>query len=274
MPLTERRIDVAGVSTVVLDGGDGPPVVLLHGGIECGGVFWGAVVRGLVRTHRVIVPDVPGLGESTPVTHLRAEVFAEWFAALLSRTGVAAPTLVAHSLLGSMAARFGARHGDLLGRLMIYGAPAVGPYRMPWMFRATAVRFALRPSERNLERFARWAFHDLDQVRRRDPVWWEAFDVYHRDRAGVAHVKRTMRQLITSETRPIPDGELRRIAVPTALLWGRHDRMVPLDLARHAGERFGWSLHVVEDAGHAAHIERPDAFLRALHVAITEESTA
>jgi 2-hydroxymuconate-semialdehyde hydrolase len=274
MPLTEHRTEVAGVSTVVLDGGDGPPIVLLHGGIECGGAYWGAVVRDLIREHRVIVPDVPGLGESAPVRHLGAETFAEWFAALLDDTGVTRPTLVAHSLLGSMAARFGARHGELLSRLVIYGAPAVGPYRMPWAFRVTAVRFALRPTERNSERFSRWALHDLDHARRRDPAWYDAFDAYVRARAEVAHVKRTMRQLIASETRPLPETELRRIAVPTALLWGRHDRMVPLTIGRHAGARFGWPLHVVEDAGHAAHIERPDAFLRALNVAIREESTA
>ena len=39
--ITERRLDVTGVSTAVLEAGDGPPMVLLHGGIETGGVYWG-----------------------------------------------------------------------------------------------------------------------------------------------------------------------------------------------------------------------------------------
>ena len=37
--VTERRLRLAGVSTAVLEGGEGPPLVLLHGGIECGGAI-------------------------------------------------------------------------------------------------------------------------------------------------------------------------------------------------------------------------------------------
>jgi pimeloyl-ACP methyl ester carboxylesterase len=274
MPVAERRIDVAGVSTVVLDGGDGAPVILLHGGIECGGVYWGPVVGDLVRTRRVIIPDVPGLGASSPVRRLRLDVFADWFTALLSRTGITRPVLVAHSLLGSMAARFAATHGDVLGRLVIYGAPAVGPHRMPWGLRVTAIRFAIRQTERNSDRYERWALHDVDRARRRDPGWFDAFDAYLRSRGGVGHVKRTMRHLVMSQTKQVPDTDLRRIQPPTALLWGRHDRMVPLGIGRYASDRFGWPLHVIEDAGHAAHIERPDAFVRALHAATTEETAS
>ena len=58
----------------------------------------------------------------------------------------------------------------------------------------------------------------------------------------------------------MPDAELGRIPVPTDLLWGRHDRFVPLGLAEAASARLGWPLHVIDDAGHAPHIERPDAF--------------
>jgi hypothetical protein len=42
MPIAERRLRVAGINTSVLEGGDGPPVLLLHGGIACGGVYLGA----------------------------------------------------------------------------------------------------------------------------------------------------------------------------------------------------------------------------------------
>ena len=274
MPLTERRIDVAGVSTVVLDGGDGPPLILLHGGIECGGVYWGPVVRDLVRTHHVIVPDIPGVGASASAGRLRPAVFADWFAALLRRIGVTTPMLVAHSLLGSVAVRFGATHGALLGRLVIYAAPAVSEYHMPWGLRTTAVRFAIRQTERNSARYERWALHDLERVRDRDPEWLDAFDVYLRACGAVGHVKRTVRQLVMSETRRIPDDELRRVGVPTALLWGRDDRMVPLEVGQRASARLGWPLHVIDDAGHAAHMEQPVAFVRALHATTTQEAAS
>jgi pimeloyl-ACP methyl ester carboxylesterase len=66
-----------------------------------------------------------------------------------------------------------------------------------------------------------------------------------------------MRQLIGAGRRRVPDDDLRRIAVPTALLWGRHDRFVALDLGQAASTRLGWPLEVIDDTGHVPHIERP-----------------
>ena len=263
-PVTERRLQVAGVSTSVLEGGAGPPLVLLHGAIECGGAVWAPVLPALAESHRLVVPDLPGLGESEPVTDLDVDTFAEWLVELLRQTCPQEPTLIAHSLGGSLAARFAAEHGALLRRLVIYAAPAIGPYRMPLGLRVVALRFALRPSERTAERFDRYALLDLDQTRQRDPGWFEAFSRYTLLRAVVPHVKRTMRQLIKTGTRQVPDAELRPIAIPTALIWGRHDRMVPLRLAEAASNRLGWPLHLIDDAAHAPHIEQPEGFLRAL----------
>ena len=63
MPVTERRLLLAGISTAVLEGGDGPPVVLLHGPMG-NASHWMGIIPGLVATHRVIVPDLPGHGTS------------------------------------------------------------------------------------------------------------------------------------------------------------------------------------------------------------------
>ena len=71
-----------------------------------------------------------------------------------------------------------------------------------------------------------------------------------------------MRQLIRSGTKQVPDAELRRIRSPTGLVWGRHDRFVPLAVAEEASARLGWPLHVIDDAGHVPHIEQPEAFLK------------
>ena len=113
---SERRLDAGGVSTALLEGGAGPPLVLLHGGIECGGAYWAPVIARLVENHRVVVPDAPGLGESEPVARLDDETFARWLRELIRLTCEARPTLVAHSLFGTLAARFAAAHGDSLSR--------------------------------------------------------------------------------------------------------------------------------------------------------------
>jgi 2-hydroxymuconate-semialdehyde hydrolase len=264
LPVTERRMQVGGVSTTMLEGGEGAPLVLLHGGIECGGAYWAPVIARLAETHRLVIPDVPGLGESEPLPRLDPPAFAGWLAEVLRLAVNERPTLVAHSLLGTLAARFAAEHGGKLGRLVIYGTPGIGPYRMPFGLKLVAIRFAIRPSEGNAERFDRWAFLDLDAARSREPEWFQAFSDYTRGRAVVPHVKRTMRELIASCTKQIDDAELRRIPIATDLLWGRHDRFVPVSLGEAASARLGWPLRVIDDAGHVPHIEQPEAFLTAL----------
>jgi len=266
LPLTERKLILAGVSTAVLEGGDGPPLVLLHGGIECGGAYWAPVVSNLTERHRVIVPDLPGLGESEPATEVEL-AFAEWFSELLRGTCDEEPAVVAHSLGGGLAAGYSLQRGGLR-RLVLYGSPAIWRYRMPLGLAATAIRFGLRPSQRNLERFERWAFLDVPRTKQQDPSWFEAFEACDVARGSVPHVQRTMRRLVRTQTKQIPEEALRSIGVPTALLWGRHDRMVSLQLAEAAGSAFGWRLHVVDDAGHVPHLEQPDRFVRALSEAL------
>ena len=163
LPATTRTIDVHGVSTAVLEaGGDGPGLLLLHGGIECGGAMWAPVLARLARHCRVVVPDVPGLGESAPVPDLDVTAFGEWLTGVTELTGLEGPTVVAHSLVGTLTARLAASGSRAMGRLVVYGAPGVGPYRMPPRLRYVAIRLAIRPSARNAERFDRFALLDLD----------------------------------------------------------------------------------------------------------------
>ena len=58
---SDHRRQVAEIPTALLDGGEGPPVVFLQG--EFGPVWW-RVIPDLLATHRVIAPDLPGLGAS------------------------------------------------------------------------------------------------------------------------------------------------------------------------------------------------------------------
>jgi len=268
VPVSGRRLEVGGISTMVLEGGEGPPMILLHGGIETGGVYWAPVIPQLAERYRLIVPDAPGLGASQSIPKPDADSFSAWFAELIERTCSDKPALIAHSLNGSLAARFAVSHGGLLERLVVYGAPGIGRYRPPLGFILTATAFSVRPTEKNNARFAEWAMLDTARTRSRDPDWYDAFMAYGLSRGRVREVKQTMRQLVKSGAKQIPEGELRSIAVPAALLWGRHDRMAPLGMAEAVHAKLGWPLHVVEDAGHVPHIELPDAFVQALRASI------
>ena len=64
IPVTERRLELAGVSTCVLEGGEGPPMLLLHGPGGYGAI-WQQVIPELTSTRRVVAPDLPGHGGSS-----------------------------------------------------------------------------------------------------------------------------------------------------------------------------------------------------------------
>lgn len=117
-----------------------------------------------------------------------------------------------------------------------------------------------------------FALLDLDATRQRDPKWFDAFDTYNRTQAGRRHVKRTMNRLFSDQTKSIDAAELSRIDVPVSLLWGRHDRMVPLAIGQAAANRHGWPLHVIEAAAHAPHIETPESFTTTLTALLDDQA--
>ena len=86
LPVTERRLQLAGISSAVLEGGDGPPVLLLHGPGEFA-ALWGRVIPDLVTTHRVVAPDLPGHGATgLPDGPLDGDRVRAWMGELIERT--------------------------------------------------------------------------------------------------------------------------------------------------------------------------------------------
>jgi pimeloyl-ACP methyl ester carboxylesterase len=118
LPVAERRLQLAGVSTAVLEGGAGPPIVLLHGPGEFARM-WMRVISELATTHRVIAPDLPGHGTSVAGRRLDADGIRAWLRGLIEQTCSAPPVLVGHVLGGAIAARFALNHSQRLNRLVL-----------------------------------------------------------------------------------------------------------------------------------------------------------
>lgn len=269
IPVSERRLQLAGVSTAVLEGGDGPPVVLLHGQ----GAFaakWMRVIPGLVRTHRVVAPDLPGHGTSEVTDGaLDADRVFAWLGELLERTCTAPPALVGHGLGGAIGARFASDEGDQLTRLVLVDAFGLGRFRPSLSFALALIPFLARPTERTHSRLWRRCAFDLDGLRQQMGESWEPFAAYNLDRARAPSVKAALRILMRQFGVPaIPSADLARIAVPTSLIWGRHDLAMRLRIAQAASVRYRWPLHVIENAANDPPIEQPEAFLRALRAAL------
>jgi pimeloyl-ACP methyl ester carboxylesterase len=269
-PVTERRQQLAGVSTAVLEGGDGPPVVLLHGQGGWAGL-WLPAMTDLVRTHHVVAPDLPGLGASrVDGGPPGAATALAWLGALLDRTCATPPVLVGASLGGSIAARFAARHGDRLAGLVLVGTGGLaGKVRIPPGILLALVRHSVRPSERTAMGMLRQVSVDPGRLRRRMGERWAPFRAYSLELSRAPGVRQANRRLLRElGMRQIPPEELARIEVPTTLIWGRQDRVMPLAAAQEASARYGWPLEVVDDAGHFLVADRPEAFQRALRRAL------
>jgi pimeloyl-ACP methyl ester carboxylesterase len=268
MPVTERRLKLAGVSTAVLEGGDGPPVVLVHGAGESA-ANWLRVVPDLVRTHRVVVPDLPGHGASA-VTGDPPDLgrVAAWLGELIERTCPSPPVLVGHGLGGAIAARAAADEGDRVAHLVLVDGYGLSRYRPTPRFALAVLGAFVRPTERTHERLFRQCVNDLDGLREQLGEWGALLEAYALDRARSPGQKAAFRGLMPLGPPVIPPAELARIAVPTTLIWGRHDRQVRLGVAQAASARHGWPLHVIEDAADDPAVEQPQAFLAALRAAL------
>ncbi|QEX14851.1 alpha/beta hydrolase [Hypericibacter terrae] len=269
MPLTERRLDLAGISTAVLEGGDGPPIVLLHGPGEYA-AKWIRVVPDLVSARRVIAPDLPGHGISeVPEGSLAADRVLEWLDELIERTCSAPPVLVGQILGGAIAARFASDHGDRLSRLVLVDTLGLAPFHPAPEFGLALTEFITDPTEDTHDRlWLRCAF-DLDRMRDRMGDSWNWIKAYNLDRARTPSLHATQQSLMKQFGMPaIPAAELARIAVPTTLIWGRHDLATRLPVAEAANARYGWPLHVIENAADDPPMEQPEAFVKALSAAL------
>ncbi|MFC8274131.1 alpha/beta fold hydrolase [Streptomyces sp. NPDC057271] len=270
MPLTERRIPLATVSTAVLEGGDGPPLVLLHGQGEFAAI-WINVIPDLVRTHRVIAPDLPGHGASEVRDgRLDTDTVMTWLDELIDRTCRARPpALVGHLLGGAIAARYAVRHSDRLARLVLVDALGLGWFRPAPSFAVPMMGFVARPTPKSRDRLFQHCFLDMDRAVERTGEQWEPLLDYALDRARTPSVQAAMRGIIPRVgVPPIPSGDLARIGVPTDLIHGRHALQVRLRTAEAASARYGWPLHVIEDCRDDPATEQPEAFLDALRTAI------
>jgi len=272
LPVAERRLDLAGIETSVLEGGEGPPLVLLHGPGEFA-AKWVRVLPELVEGHRVVAPDLPGHGSSgTGDAPLDADQCLAWLDALIARTCDGRPTLVGHVLGGAMAARFAISDGDRIARLVLVDSLGLAPFRPSPRFGAALLHFNVRPNERTYERLWRRCSFDLDALRTEMGHTWRAFEAYNLDGARTPEKKKALRTLMGKVGVPaIGHDELARISVPTTLIWGRHDEANRLAVAEAASRRHGWPLHVIERAADDPIVDQPEAFVRALRSALEEE---
>jgi pimeloyl-ACP methyl ester carboxylesterase len=267
--LPHRLIDVDGVSTYVVDAGEGPPVLLVHGyGDTADG--WRRVVPGLLRDHRVIALDVPPFGRSDEVRRpALMDFYKGFFPQLFAELGLDSATVIGHSLGGAISLHLTLERPDLVDRLGLVAPAGLGK-KPPWWwyaltgygpiyktalsvpapFRETVIR-------QSLKRFLDVRlFHDPRHLQ--DDI--AHLVELHSSPRDFDRLLAAGRCCIQSYTGTLLEDSA-RIQVPKLMIWGRHDGLVPSDHAR-AFERLhdDAHVHVLEDCGHYPHIEFPSRF--------------
>jgi pimeloyl-ACP methyl ester carboxylesterase len=264
-PVTERRLSLNHLSTAVFEGGDGSPIVLLHGPAAYA-AQWRRVIPNLVRTHRVIAPDLPGHGASdSPDRTPDLEFVSGWLGDLIECTCDVRPVVVGHTLGGAMAARFASARSDRLSSLVLVDTLGLTPFHPSPAFGAALHAFLSDPTESTLNGLWNQCLFDPPAVRSLMANEWDALNAYTLDRIQAPERLSSLRLLMDEFGMPaIPEDLLAGIAVPTTLIWGREDRATPLTVAEAASGRFGWPLHVIDKAADDPTLDQPDVFLTTL----------
>jgi pimeloyl-ACP methyl ester carboxylesterase len=270
LPVTDRSIDVNGVRTALLEGGSGPPILLLHGP---GGnaSHWMRVIPSLVGTHRVIAPDLPGQGASSPTVGGTGTEVIEWLDELVGETCEASPAVVGVTLGGAIGARFAAARAERLDSLVLVDALGLAPFSPAPAFGLALDSFLARPDGTSHDGLWRVCAFDFDRLRTEMGGRWDSMRDYNLDRLGAAETMAGLGTLMQEfALEAIAADELASIAVPTTLVWGRHDLATSLSVAEETSRRHGWPLHVIEDCADEPPIEQPEAFLDVLTSVIAD----
>jgi 2-hydroxy-6-oxonona-2,4-dienedioate hydrolase len=270
--IRDQEVDLNGSRVHYLTAGDGPHLVLLHG-LGDSARDWQWVMPPLARRFRVIAPDFPGFGESDrPRAAYSPAFFTEFVAGFLDALHVPTAIVAGNSLGGLAALRFALADPGRVSALVLVGSAGLGREVNPGMkllslpgLGESATACARTRPGRALRLWGRP--RALFAHRRRVPAGWIADqDRLSRRPDFLRNTLEALRAVVgPSGQREVLRDRLAELAMPTLIVWGARDRVVPLAQARDAvGRLRRGHLAVIPDCGHVPQIERPELFLQAL----------
>lgn len=248
MAYSETMLTVRGTRIRLLRGGSGPPLIFLHG--ASGHVGWLPFLERLSQDFDVFAPEHPGFGVSDDPAWLdRTSDLAYFYLDLIDALKLDRLHLMGTSLGGWIAAELAIRNTARLASLTLVCAVGIVADGVPLddTFRMSA--------EENARRF----YADPARARARVEALAKA-DL----RTVVRNRSAVVRLGYPHFANPELAKWLHRIDVPTLLVWGENDGLVPVRFGQaYAGLIPSSKLVIIPAAGHAPFEEQPDAFLAA-----------
>ncbi|HET8822409.1 MAG TPA: alpha/beta hydrolase [Thermoleophilaceae bacterium] len=263
----EREVEWHGTRLAYAVGGEGLPLVLVHG---LGGTIenWRALAPRLAARHRVLVPDLPGHGHSSPLSSPPdLDALAGAVLGVADAEGARGAVLVGHSLGGVVGLRAAVLRPDAVRGLVLAAAAGIGSASRAAHVTLTLLGL-LKPgrliaphrhawSRSRLGRRAAFGWWGVSDTAALEPDVAEAFLV------GPAHhtdTRQAARALLAAD----PRTELDRVACPCLCLWGASDHWVRLDDGMEYARRLRAPLRAIAGCGHLLIGERPDACVAAI----------
>lgn len=280
----ERKVQVIhGYRRAFIQAGKGPALLLIHG-IGDSSDTWRDLLPALVDDFTVIVPDLLGHGRSDkPRADYSVAGYANAMRDLLSVADIDRATVVGHSLGGGVAMQFAYQYPERCERLVLVSSGGVSQEVHPLLRLGTApgASFVLPLLTTPPARFAGSLLFRLLQlldtdVGRDADDWMRVFDALPDGTARRAFV-RTLRSVVDLRGQAITmlDRCYLTRGMPTLLVWGARDGVIPPSHARMAHAAMPKSqLEIFEDAGHFPHHTDKARFLSALRSFIADTEPA
>jgi len=249
---TEELIEAAGLTVELKRGGQGAPLLIVHG--EFGAPGWLAAYQQLAENRDVIVPSLPGYGRTTRSDWIMgvhdAAAWVSWFVRDLH---ISTPLdVIGCSLGGWICAVMAIAAPHVINRMVLVGAMGIKPDRgeiFDYFLESgmTGLRRAFHRPDRSSE-FGRyfgheWTAEETDRIEQ------------HREMTCRIAWKPYMHSLTLRHFLPA-------IPVPTLLIWGEHDAITPINSGEIYHQEIRNSrLKVINDCGHMPEMEKPEEFV-------------
>jgi pimeloyl-ACP methyl ester carboxylesterase len=250
-----EQIDVGGLTIAYRRAGNGPPLVLLHGG-PLDSREWRRQLEGLSDEFTVIAPDTAGCGGSSdPPESFRQRDYADNLAAFIETIGLQRPHVLGLSFGSGLALELYRWYPQIPRTLILASAYAGWAGSLPPEVVEQRKKQVLRLIGETPDRFAR--------------EWIPTLLTSSAAQSMIDEVVTMLAEFHPAGQRVLfsafADADLRdvlpRIQVPTLLLYGEHDVRSPLTIAQELHAKIpGSKLVVIPGVGHLADIEAPDRF--------------
>ena len=269
----ERTAMLNGHEFSYLDSGDGPALLFIHG-LTGSQRNWAHLINALNHDHRVLAPDLFGHGASAKVMgDYSLGAHAATLRDLLDLLGINRVTLVGHGFGGGVAMQFCYLFPERVERLVLVSSGGLGRDLSP-LLRAATLFGAGWVLPLITSSWVRGRVVAAGRILTRTG-WRASPEVTEGWRGFTSLADAETRRAFLATTRGVidPGGQTvtahdhlpMTIEIPTLVVWGTRDRMIPALHATTAHEAIAGSRVVLfEGAGHFPHLDEPERFAEVL----------